>query len=303
MNDNLENIIPLDPCRKEKFLDPAHRIIKVRKLQHRSYHEHPIQGDLFPEDDAIAAWSTVTCSYSGIEQAMKCLLQMRCAYVDRLLSGGGHRHHHIAKLFKELTSEEKEVLRFSYAIYRSLHNYIPPETADCFLNAIDEGYPTWRYFLLEGRTKNGCPTTHPGAMLEIWHALTDIIQARVFRNHGLHTVKRRIENYLEGKTIHDAWLKHIKTGLGNPEIKDMNHWIQGYNNITINAYAHLLYCEANRKLDLIQVLPSTRQVLRTLVTIVKQRNNDNDFSCFLHRAQKSRIDWNPRKNRFETGSN
>lgn len=302
MNDGLKNIIPLDPCLKEEFLQPAHRIIKVRRLQHRSYHEHPVQGDLFPEDDAIAAWSTVTCSYSGIEQAMKCLLQMRGTYVDRSLSGGGHRHHDIGKLFNELTSEEKQVLRFSYAIYRSLHNYIPPETADCFLNAIDEGYPTWRYFLLEGRSEDGCPTTHPGAMLEIWSALTDIIRFRVFSNHDLHTVKRRIENYLEGKTIRDAWEKHINAGLGSREIEDMNHWIQGYNNITINAYADLLYCEANQKLDLIQVLPSTLQVLRTLVAIVKQRNNDNDFSRFLHLAQSSRMFWNARKNLFETGS-
>ena len=49
-----------------------------------------------------------------------------------------------------------------------LHDYIPPETADCFLDAIDSGYPTWRYFLLEGEMP---PSTHPGAMLEIWSAL------------------------------------------------------------------------------------------------------------------------------------
>ena len=199
MNDVMNNITPLDPCRKKKFRRPAHRIMAARKRLHRSYHEHPIQPDFIAEAEAIAAWSTVTCSYSGIEQAMKCLLQMRGAYVDRSLSGGGHRHHDIGKLFNELTSEEQDVLRVSYAIYRSLHNYIPPETADCFLNAIDDGYPTWRYLLLEGSEK-WPPTTHPGAMLEIWSALTDIIQARVFCNHGLHTVKRRIDHCLLEKT-------------------------------------------------------------------------------------------------------
>ena len=301
MNDVMNNITPLDPCRKKKFQRPAHRLIKAQRLQHRSYHEHPIQPDFITEAEAIAAWSTVTCSYSGIEQAMKCLLQMQGTYVDKPLSGGGHRHHDVGKLFNALTSEEQDVLRVSYAIYRSLHNYIPPETADCFLNAIDDGYPTWRYFLLEGSEK-WPPTTHPGAMLEIWSALTDIIQARVFCNHGLHTVKRRIDHYLEKKTKHDAWFKHINTGIGKCEINDMNHWRQSRNKITINAYVDLFYCDAKGRLDLIEVLPSTLQVLRTLVDIVKQRKNDNDFSYFLRRAQTRRIVWNPRQDRFETGS-
>ena len=300
MNNGMNNITPLEPRRRKKFRDPAYRLIKARRLQHRTYHEHPIQPDLFREMEFIAAWNTVTCSYSGIEQAMKCLLQMQGAYINEKPSRGGHRHHDIGKLFNELTPEEQDVLRVSYAIYRSLHNYIAPETADCFLNIIDDGYPTWRYFLLEG-SEQWPPTSHPGAMLEIWFALTDIIQARVFRNHGLHTVKQRIENYLEGITISDAWIKHINTGIGQCEINDRINWIRAYNNIPINAYADLLYCEANRKLDLIQVLPSTLRVLRTMVDIVKQRRTDDDFSCFLHRAQTSRIVWNTRKNRFETG--
>ena len=126
-------------------------IMAARKWCHRSYHEHPIQRDFFAEAEAIAAWNSVTCCYSGIEQAMKCLLQMRGTYIDRPLREGGHRHHDIGKLFNVLAHEEQEVIRVSYCIYRSLHDYIPREAVDSFLDGIDTGFPTWRYFLLEGR--------------------------------------------------------------------------------------------------------------------------------------------------------
>ena len=77
MNDGMNKIIPLDSLGKEKFIAPASRLIEAQRKQYRSYHEHPIQRDMFADYDAIAAWGTVTCCYSGIEQAMKCLLQMR----------------------------------------------------------------------------------------------------------------------------------------------------------------------------------------------------------------------------------
>ena len=70
MNDSMDKITTLDSCRKEKFRRPAHRLIEAKEIQHRSYHERPIQRDMFAEYDAIAAWGTVTCCYSGIEQAM-----------------------------------------------------------------------------------------------------------------------------------------------------------------------------------------------------------------------------------------
>ena len=170
VSDGMKKIQPLDSLGKEEFFRPASRLIEAQYKQYRSYHERPIQRDMFADYDAIAAWGTVTCCYSGIEQAMKCLLQLRGAFKRKK-----HWHHCIGKLFRELASEEQDVLRVSYAIYRSLHDYIPPETVDCFLNAIDDGYNTWRYFLLMGEMP---PTTHPGAMLEIWSALTDILLAR-----------------------------------------------------------------------------------------------------------------------------
>ena len=302
MMDSLSQITAFDGDLRTKFRHPAHRIMAARNLMHRSYHENPIQPDFSGEYEAIAAWSTVTCCYSGIEQAMKCLLQMRGTYIDKPLREGGHRHHDIGKLFTVLAREEQEVIRVSYCIYRSLHDYIPRESVDSFLNGIDTGYRTWRYYLLEGRKPDEWAKTHPGAMLEIWSALSDIICASVFHNHGLHTVKRRIEFYLEKKTKHDAWIEHINTGIGKCEIEDMNRWFQSHDNIKINAFADLFYCHGNNKLDHVNVLASTMQVLRSMVDIIQQRKNDNDFSYFLHRAQTSRIVWNPNDNCFETAS-
>ena len=210
MNDVMDKITPLDPQRKQEFLRPASRLIEAQYRQCRFYHEHDVLPDLSAEYEAIAAWATVTCNYSGIEQAMKCLLQMRGTYVDKYQSKKGHKHHDIGKLFQSLASEEQDVLRVSYAIYRSLHDYIPPETVDCFLDAVDSGYTSWRYFLLEGNDQNKWPpTTHAGAMLEIWSALTDVLRARVFTNHGLNSMKHRIDFRLRKLHI-DAAQKECK---------------------------------------------------------------------------------------------
>lgn len=283
MNDGMNKITPLDSLRKNEFQPPVRRLIQAQQRQHRSYHGHPVQQDMFAESNAIAAWSTVTCSYSGIEQAMKCLLRMRDIKYPK--------NHYIDKLFQYLSPEEKEALRVSYGIYRSLHDYIPPETVDCFLNAIDDGYTAWRYFLLDGKVP---PTTHPGTMLEIWSALKDILLARVYLNHEMYSVEQRINHHLD-------WVDHIyKVGAGQRERNDIIRWMQeSHKNIIINAYIDLFFHHAESTLDLIEVLPSTREVLNRMVGIVKDKWVDNDFSHFLSRAQMGEIVWNPDKNLFE----
>jgi len=335
-----DRIKPLDSYRREKFIGSAPRLIEAQHKQSRSYHEHPIQRDMFAEYDAIAAWGIVTSCYSGIEQAMKCLLQMRDAYIDKSLckacykrvQGKGseecrnvkkcgykkhyeelfqaqsdfahslddrrnHRHHDIGKLFRALACEEQDVLRVSYGTYRSLHDYIPPETADCFLDAIDSGYPTWRYFLLEGEMP---PSTHPGAMLEIWAALCDILGARVFTNHGLNSVEKRIGHNLSQNALQDAWVAHIDADIGQREIDDINHWIKTrHSNVAMNAYIDFFNQHTERSLHLIEVLPSTRALLNSMVGIVKEKRFDNDIDHFLRRAQMGDIAWNPDTRLFE----
>ena len=147
-----------DDCR-DRFIHPAHRLIGAYRNTKSHYDSNPSQRDMDAEYEAVAAWMIITCCYSGIEQSMKCLLQMNGSF-----SKDDHFHHNIGELFQDLTSEEKQILRTYYSVYRSLHTYIPPQSADCFLTAIDSGYAKWRYFLLEGEKP---PTTHPGAMLEI----------------------------------------------------------------------------------------------------------------------------------------
>ena len=58
--------------------------------------------------------------------------------------------------------------------------------------------------------------------------------------------------------------------------------------VAMNAYANLFYRHAERRLDLIDVLPSTKEVLNTMVGIVKDAWVDNDFAHFLRRAQTGR---------------
>ena len=276
MSDGMKKIQPLDSLGKEEFFRPASRLIEAQYKQYRSYHERPIQRDMFADYDAIAAWGTVTCCYSGIEQAMKCLLQLRGAFKRKK-----HWHHCIGKLFRELASEEQDVLRVSYAIYRSLHDYIPPETVDCFLNAIDEGYPTWRYFLLEGKMP---PTTHAGAMLEIWSALTDILQARVFTNHGLESVETRVRANLNRRLGRDPYA-HV----------DLNRCID----VSLQIAESKLNPDGSAQTYENELSTLIEDVAKFVRDGVRAKWIDNDLVYFVHRAQRGELHWNSDTELFE----
>ena len=298
MNNPMGDIALLDPCKCDQFIHPATRIMDACELLHRTYHKNPVKRDMFAEYEALAAWSTVTCCYSGIEQAMKVSPENAGLYRKEC-----HRHHDIGKLFKALEEEEQRVLGVSYAKYQSLHNYIPLDNVGSFLDAIDEGYQTWRYFLLEGPEDVGWPpTTHVGAMLEIWSALTDIIQARVVKNHGLLSVDRRIVHYLQEKTTRVSLIRSSYSGIGKTE---MNRWKQSYNN-AINAYADMFYLYKKDELHLLEVSPATLNVLQALVNIVteevKAKKPDEDICTFMWRAESGIISWNAQTGLFENPS-
>ena len=305
MNDGMADIISLDSIKKNHFRRIAHRLILAHEQIHRSFHARPIQQDMFAEVDAIIAWSVVTCSYSGIEQTLKCLLQMQDNYVDKTRQNCGDRHHHIGKLFEKLTDKEKSVLRASFGVYQSLHDYIPKETADDFLYAIDEGYETWRYFLLDGSQKDKWPpTTHPGAMLEIWAALCDILRARQFTNHGLRSVERRIIFRL--RELHKDATMQILDPMKEEELNAFINWPQGEYKENLNAYASLIYRREERKPFLIDELmaafPSvlvTSPILHKFVENAEQYKSDNDLAHFVHRAKTNEISWNSCRKRFE----
>lgn len=310
MHDGMTNITKLDSGQRKKFLRRVNRLIKAHDRVRRAYHGHPLLRDVVPEEEAVVAWSTVTLSYSGIEQAIKCLLQMRDKYIDEPPRKGGDRHHCIGKLFKKLSEDEKHVLRISFGIYRSLHDYIPVETVDAFLEAIDgngdeTGYGAWRYFLLEGDdAEKWPPKTHLGAMIEVWAALTDIIQARQFTNHGLETVKYRIVERI--RDINGEIFRRVHKG-NLDDVNEMLAWERRNPKLDINAYADLLHgfgMGEPLSLDAWMVsLPrvlTTSNALSTFVELAEQDVTDHDFAHFVRRAKSDGIAWNPSKNRFES---
>ena len=295
----------------DQFSRPFARIYQAWYLENKRYQENPPQPDMFAEFTAVSAWSIVTCCYSGIEQAMKCLLQLRGTYVDESLRKGGHRHHDVSKLFRALASDEQDVVRDSYAIYRSLHEYIPPETADDFLNAIDRGYPAWRYFLLEGNDQSKWPpTTHPGAMLEIWFTLCQIMRTKDGINLEIDTVNQNIRQRL-WHSLKDAYDESIPLlerhsrdgeGLGNSELSELYSWLNGYDNNLINACSDLIYAHAkgNVEYTIRDFAPTTRVILLAFLDNVEgdESYRREEVRLFIRRAKETRIRWDQEARRF-----
>ncbi len=287
MSDSMNHITTLDACQMKLFQRPVRRLWVAFGCLRDSYNKQPTQQDLEAEYEAIRWLSTITLAYSGIEQAMKCLLQLREIKFPR-----GARGHLIGKLFKKLAPQEQEVLRYSYAIYRSLYDYIPQETADDFLEAIGDGYMPWRYFLSEDQTP---PQTHPGAMLEIWSALTDILDAKMTSKLVLNTVNWRIEECL--KDLFANTLGDQLCDIDQSQIDKLKAQLN--EGIATNYCAEFLYRDAQG-----QPLSSDDQlsyspVLATLVDKIKRYTANHVFTEYVWRARNNKLAWNPRLCRFE----
>lgn len=291
MGNLMASITPLAGKRRQNLILPAHRMIDARKLTHRYYHKVPLQPDLFAEQNAINVWATVTVCYSGIEQAIKFLLGVQENFSSNDL------HHRIGTLSQKLLREELEIVRKSYSIYQSLHNYIGPKTADDFLEEIDRGYPAWRYFLLEG---GQLPTTHCGAMLEIWSALADVIEARVFRNNGLYHCARRFTTCLT-KCVNKALQQYAVRETSGEVIEiteDLRRWVRPRSRL-LNSWVHMLqHCAADaNELDM---LPRTKEILLASIELAKKcAQSDQDLAHFLNRAEKHDIVWSHLTQCFE----
>ena len=261
------------------MLTTAHRQV------HQYAHLLPTAPDIFPLHDAAMAWGVVTLAYSGIEQAMKCLLEMRDICPPH--------SHHIGALFLRLASEERDVLETSHRDYRVLYPEIPYETAAGFLQALDQGYGKWRYILKEG--VDGIPPTHPGWMVEIWSALNDMIKARAGIDHGLDTVLRRIRIAMQ-LAIDRHWHTGIVAEDDEPPLTqndltqtstDYVAWIKRYPN-RIRAYADLLWHEAQGTLDRLGGSPAFHLVLQRGLRVFHQELRDRpdpDFTRFVERAR------------------
>ena len=300
MNSGITSIQHLGADAKEEFRHPAHRLVSTFNSVRDSYRERSVLRDMWAEQDAINAWPTITACYSGIEQAMKLL---RLAQGEEMASLK-KRGHHISVLFNLLEDEEQRVLHFSYRVYQSLHTYIERETVADFLNEIDRGgggYGDWRYFLLQGSAP---PRTHPGAMLEIWSALCDIIRARILSNssRGLYSCDRRLLESI-GQCILDAWMDGIEeTGATSEETDALNRWGEA-NAGPINRYAdfaHSYYCGtpsiSNAAVDGSVVQPI---LLKSLSLLEKKAQKDQDLAQFLYRTKQADIVWSETAQQFE----
>ena len=262
-----------DDCR-DQYIRPAFRLIEAQRQMEGFFHTNPGQRDMDPQYEAVTAWIIITSCYSGIEQSMKCLLQ-----IDGSFNKDDHFHHNIGELFQDLTSNEKHVLRTYYSIYRSLHSYILLESLDRFLSTIDDGYQKWRYFLLEGVKP---PKTHPGAMVEIWLALCDILRARVFSNHGMQTVDRRIFDRLQRMVFLESWGEHATTGSSDAEVADLVRWIKCHRGLTA-AFADFFQRRANSTFGTLNVMPSTLRLLQTAADLAEKDKSDPEF-CFFFKS-------------------
>ena len=255
---------------------------------------------MWAEQDAINAWPTITACYSGIEQAMKLLRLAQDEEMAPLKKKG----HHISVLFNLLEDEERRVLHFSYRVYQSLHNYIKRETVADFLNEIDRGgggYGDWRYFLLQGGDP---PRTHPGAMLEIWSALGDIIRARILSNSNreLYSCDRRLLESIRQCILDASMDGREETGVTSEETNVLNRWVES-NDELINAYAEFAHSHScgtpsinNETAGGSVVRPI---LLKSLSLLEKKAQKDQDLEYFLVRAkQRQGIAWNATAKQF-----
>lgn len=276
----------LDQKQEEKFNRYVELLSSVHERILESYCQHSSQIDLLPDYNAINAWPTITLAYSGIEQSMKLLLIKGRSLPEELLLT-----HSISKLFSALPEKNQKCLQDSYSIYQSLHDYIPKTTLDEFLDHIGDGYNSWRYFLTESEKKPP-PQNSPGAMMEIWSALKDILFDR-----NLFHVKCRLYRDISDLITKDAWIKCIREN-GEEEIQALKELINRSDD-PINTYAEIFHHIANKTLDILSLPPRLQTVLCTAADLAEKMKTKNpDLNIFIERATGGQIQWNSCNSRF-----
>ena len=166
-----------------------------------------IQHDLDPDYELIQAWMWVPNLYQIIEQSFKFLLTYKGKDIMRI--------HRLAEIFNDLDAEYQTSLTEVYMGYRELHDYLPQETLQLFLERADQGggYEVWRYFLREGfpSQQSEIPSIHIGAMLEISLAVRHIICREIepeWEWRTFRTIVPRIQESLFDEFESIAWKDH-----------------------------------------------------------------------------------------------
>ena len=132
-------------------------------------------------------WPAISAAYSGIEQTLKFLLALdKALTVDELLPEEGivenpeekpdqrtkYRIHQLGILFSRLDEGTRDSVEQGYAIWQSLHDFIPIRSCAEFLDHIqgdhNKGHLDWRYCLIQ---ENLPLKNSVDAMLAIWGLL------------------------------------------------------------------------------------------------------------------------------------
>ncbi len=141
----------------------------------------PVKPDMVPEYEEAQAWGYVVAGYSLIEQGLKAVLHMRGANPPKM--------HALFCLFKELSEEDKDVLRAYFDDFRQSFpgiGYFPLKTLDAFLENLDgtkndrghyAGSFDWRYYPIEEGSGAAMPLVNINVMHEIVYGCIRLVES------------------------------------------------------------------------------------------------------------------------------
>ena len=299
----------VDPSIVKRFEEPARRVSLAREAAKQQYDEHPPKGDLVEIVGAINAGSFICGYYMGIEQTLKLLIQM---HGEKTVPTGTDGHN-LQKLHSLLTSSEQEVVADCYRVYRSLHNFdsrsVRLETSVEFFRHIGKGYTRWRYILYDTSQKSDkVPAVHLGLMLEVWRALVDLVERKVWGKVPT-TLADYLQDYINVQVIREAesdpeWQAAALDKISSVEFADIRRWIE-QNGGPLKVGVDLIGHYARGTGDSLKASPLIRRVLlqaaEKAVINPNERYKNEDIEMLLFRAghDESPLTWNPVVKVFE----
>ena len=171
---------------KEDRTAIVRRLVQAYELEVSRWSPKP--PDMFPEYDAVAAWSAIVAGYSLLEQALKALLRVEGKDYDRT--------HSLYTPLSRLNKEHKEILRQFYEDYlqhcKSVSEF-PIKTFAEYAKHLDaddadekkrrgKGSINWRYALIEGFSEDKIPFVSVEVLHECICAVLQILQCKISEN-------------------------------------------------------------------------------------------------------------------------
>ncbi|WP_419946336.1 hypothetical protein [Candidatus Poriferisodalis sp.] len=153
--------------------------------------DNPIQRDGWDGFMAARAWPFVTALYSGIEQALKMLLQLTDSNFTLQTLKASPYAHNLQRLHADLSPADKEHIELHFGEHWGLFEFeqldLTFDTAEGFISHVNgsgngHGYISWRYTLVDPSVQ--IPATDLWTMWEIWEAVCCRIRARLSKRGG-----------------------------------------------------------------------------------------------------------------------